>query len=64
MVALKIALFVITAALAAASAIGIQYYNKCPTLKEEEDMERNFWVLVSMLVLGILIAGGAIYFLR
>jgi hypothetical protein len=64
MVALKIALFLITAALAAASAIGIQYYNKCPSLKEEEDMKRNFTALVAILVVGILIAGGAIYFLR
>jgi len=64
MFALKFALFLVTAALAVTSAIGIQYYNKCPTLKEEEDMERNFWVLVSMLVLGILITGGAFFFLK
>lgn len=64
MFALKFALFLVTAALAVASAIGIQYYNKCPTLKEEEDMERNFWVLVSILVLGILITGGAFFFLK
>ena len=44
----------------AMGSIGIQYYNKCPTLHGEKAMKRNRNFLIAMLVLLVILLIGAI----
>lgn len=44
----------------AATAIGIQYYNKCDKLKEDKKMKRNFiflWVILGLSIAAMLLFG-------
>jgi xanthine/uracil permease len=44
----------------AMGSIGIQYYNKCPTLQDDSSMKRNRNFLIAMLVLMVILLVGAI----
>ena len=62
---LKVILFILAVLTLAASAIGIQFYNKAKDkLSKEEGMQRNRNFLIFVLVASILLSFYGIYYLR
>lgn len=45
----------------AMGSIGIQYYNKCDTLKDDKDMKRNRNFLIGMLIVSVLMTLYSLY---
>ena len=62
---LKVILFILAVFTLAASAIGIQFYNKAKDkLSKEEGMQRNRNFLIFVLVASILLSFYGIFYLR
>ena len=47
----------------AMGSIGIQYYNKCTTLKDDKNMKRNRNFLIGMIIMSVLMTLYSLYML-